>query len=292
MKPAYLVLALAGIFALCFPATSHCQEPTTAPQSSPSPDRYAGLQKPDKQHYRVEVRFISVSERIYDFLKESARICETPKKAKGPFEGWQKLEPGQEGMVQKSNLNRPGSEFQLAMLNEAQMLPFIHAAQGDTRSNILLAPRLIVPAGETGTVSELTAVRCQKKSRTGENEILEVKEGTEISVRVTPVDQNSQQVDVALDFHELLNRAEIEVLNSGVLSSVPEHQQTSVGCSGIVKNEGQGNPTLVLLPAEFPEATEPAESPIRKVSQKIGLKPVDQPNHALVVCVTVLPANN
>lgn len=279
-----LIIALSG--------ASVAQETIPASEVRTSPDRYAGLQKPDKQHYRVEVRFISVSERIYDFLKESARICETPEKAKGPFEGWQKLEPGQEGKVRKSNLHRPGSEFQLAMLNEAQMLPFIHAAQGDTRSNILLAPRLIIPVAETGTVSDLTAVRCQKKSRTGENEILEVKEGTEISIRVTPVDQASLQVDVALDLHELLDRSEIEVLNSGVLSRVPEHQKTSVGCSGIVKNEGQGNPTLVLLPAEFPETTEPAESPIRKVSQKIGLKPIDHPNHALVVCVTVMPANN
>lgn len=279
-----LIFALSG--------ASVAQETVPASEVRTSPDRYAGLQKPDKQHYRVEVRFISASERIYDFLKESARICETPEKTKGPFEGWQKLEPGHEGMVQKSNLHRPGSEFQLAMLNEAQMLPFIHAAQGDTRSNILLAPKLIIPAGETGTVSDLTTVRCQKKSRTAENEILEVKEGTEISVRVTPVDQTSLQIDVAVDLHELLNLSEIEVLNSGVLSRVPENQQTSVGCSGIVKNEGQGNPTLVLLPAEFPEATEPAESPIRKVSQKIGLKPADQPNHALVVCVTVMPANN
>lgn len=276
-----LIFALSG--------TSVAQEavPTTGIRTSP--DRYAGLQKPDKQHYRVEVRFISVSERIYDFLKESARICTTPKKAEGPFEGWQNLGPGQDGLIQKSNLSRPRSEFQLAMLTEAQMLPFIHAAQGDTRSNILLAPRLIIPAGETGSVSDLTAVRCQKKSRTGENEIVEVKEGTEISVRVTPLDQTSLQIDVAVDLHELLNRSEIEVLNSGVLSRVPEHQQTSVGCSGIVKNEGQGNQTLVLLPAEFPEVREPAESPIRRVSQKIGLKPADQPNNGLVMCVTVVP---
>lgn len=279
-----LIIALSG--------ASVAQETVPANGVQTSPDRYAGLQKPDKQHYRVEVRFISVSERIYDFLKESARICEAPKRAEGPFEGWQKLEPGQEGMVQKSNLRRPGSEFQLAMLNDAQMFPFIHAAEGDPRSSILMAPRLIIPAGETGTVSDLTGVRCQKRSQTGESEIVEVKEGTEISVRVTPQEAAGLQIDVALDLHELLNRSEIEVLNDGVLSRVPEHQKTSVGCSGIVKNEGQGNPTLVLLPAEFPETTEPAESPIRKVSQKIGLKPADPSNRALVVCVTVVPANN
>ncbi len=276
-------------FVLALSAASVAQETAPANGVRTSPDRYAGLQKPDKQHYRVEVRFISVSERIYDFLKESARICKTPKQAEGPFDGWQKLEPGQEGMVQKSNLSRTGSEFQLAMLNEAQMLPFIHAAQGDRRSNILLAPRLIIPAGETGSISDLMGVRCQKKSRTGENEIVEVKEGTEISVRVTPLDQTSMQIDVALDLHELLNRSEIEALDSGILSRVPEHQQTSVGCSGIVKNEGQGNQTLVLLPREFPEVREPAESPIRKVSQKIGLKPAEEPNNVLIVCVSVVP---
>jgi hypothetical protein len=273
-------------------AASLAQESVPTGGIRTSTERYAGLQKPDKANYQVELRFLSVTEGIYGFLKESASICEPPENLRGPFDGWQKLEPGQNGVVHKSSVSNSQSEFQLAMLNDAQMFQLIQSTQGDARCNILMAPKLLLPAGETGSVSDLTGVRCRKKSQTGEDEIVEVKEGTEVSVRVTPLDPTSLQIDVAVDLHELLNRAEIEVLNSGVLSRIPEHQKISVGCSGIVKNDDQGNQTLVLLPAEFPEAKEPVESPIRKVSQKIGLKLADQRNNSLVVCVTVAPVRN
>ncbi|MBL8810430.1 MAG: hypothetical protein JNM43_09670 [Planctomycetaceae bacterium] len=282
-QPARIFLFFTLLTAVC-----QAQESASTSEIRTSPDRYAGLRKPDKANYQVEVRFLSVTERLYDLLKESASVCEPPKNDRGPFDGWQQLEPGQTGVVQASSVSNPQSEFQLAMLSDEQMFQLIQSVQGDTRSNIMMAPRLLLPAGETGSVSDLSGVRCQKKSRTGQHEIVEVKEGTEISVRVTPLDQASAQVDVALDLHEILNREDVDVLDSGVLSRVPKYQTTSTGCSGIVKTDDKRTQSLVLFPAEFPIADEPEESSIQKVSQKIGLKRPEADRTVLVLCVTVV----
>lgn len=283
IQPARTFLFLTLLTAVC-----QAQESASTSEVRTSPDRYAGLQKSDKSDYQVEVRFLSVTERLYDLLKESAPVCEPPKNDRGPFDGWQQLKPGQTGLLQGSSVSSPQSEFQLAMLSDEQMFQLIQSVQGDTRSSVMMAPKLLLPAGETGSVSDLTAVRCQKKSRTGVSEIIEVKEGTAISVRVTPLDQARAQVDVALDLHEILNREDVEMLNSGVLSRVPKHQTTSTGCSGIVKTDDKRTQSLVLFPAEFPKADEPEESSIQKVSQKIGLKRPEADRTVLVLCVTVV----
>jgi len=56
--------AAAMLLTYALSGTSFAQEAAPANAIRTSPDRCAGLQKLDKQHYRIEVRFISVSERI------------------------------------------------------------------------------------------------------------------------------------------------------------------------------------------------------------------------------------
>lgn len=260
------------------------RQPTNRPPQPKAENKESSIAD-DAPQFVFEIRMVSASETLLRPLRKLGEASVPLAETTEPFEGWQPLNPAQAILLRKSGTHiQQTVEPAVIELSDEQINDFVNAAQGDTRSNILLAPKVTVFEGQVGAIADQTKVAFLiHESGSSEPKTCEATEGTQIYVRATSLDEGRVQVDAKIQLRCLPNKTQIPV--GKVLTRAPEQTVSTISVSGVLSGKTLH---IAVIP---PETAAPPEKPsprIRLVSRIIRPgKSESFPPSPLVWLVTV-----
>lgn len=194
----------------------------------------------EQPQFSFTIHLWSASERIIDAVLDcpESRVSESP--VAPPFEGWEP-HAARDTLRIRSFETRVKRAPEMTLgptlieLSAQQLADFTAAAQGDSRSNVITAPKLTVFCEQVGQVQDETKVPFLYEGTDGKRYRSSAIEGTRIFVRATRREDGEIEADAQIELHALPNRHEIPLTNDHVLSRPPEQTVTTMALSGILK---------------------------------------------------------
>ena len=215
----------------------------------------------ERPQFSFTIRLWTASERIIEAVLDPPAIQRNESPVAPPFEGW---EPHSAGKTLQIRLFETRVKLApeiaggpaLIELSDQQLADFIDAAQGDSRSNVIMAPKLTVFCEQVGQVQDETKVPFLYKGADGKQHRSSTIEGTRIFVRTTRCEDGEIEADAQIELHALPNRHEIPLTEDHVLSRPPEQTVTTMGLSGILKKQQLHLAMISPEPTAEPELSE------------------------------------
>ncbi len=241
---------------------------------------------PDPPQFVFEIRLTSASERAIQAVLSPPLITEDVTPVALPFETWEPHDSGKKLQLRSFETRvKLAPEISggpsLMELSDKQMFDFIQALQGDSRSNIMSAPKLTVFCEQVGQVHDESKVTFHFTNAKGEARRSTAVEGTRMFVRATRRDDGEIEANAQIELHALPNRNDIPLSDDEALSRPPEQTVTTMALSGILKGE-----TLHMAMIPSPSAPEPEKR--ESLIQRAGFfKKNQQPATRTVALVTV-----
>lgn len=215
----------------------------------------------ERPQFSFTIRLWTASERIIEAVLDPPAIQRDESPVAPPFEGW---EPHSAGKTLQIRLFETRVKLApeiaggpaLIELSDQQLADFIDAAQGDSRSNVITAPKLTVFCEQVGQVQDESKVPFLYKGTDGKQYRSSAIEGTRIFVRTTRREDGEIEADAQIELHALPNRHEIPLTEDHVLSRPPEQTVTTMGLSGILKKQQLHLAMISPEPTAEPELSE------------------------------------
>ncbi len=238
---------------------------------------------PSTDCYQFNIRLLSVPEALIAPLRSGKPNRIAPR---DPFAQVRDAAP-EEGIIllRSETIVRKPQEQELVLLNEAQMTRLMRDVQSESPEQgggrVMLAPTVLVPEGETGTVTS----GGEFFWHTSETEVSDepVFEGTQISVRARGGDGRGIPVDVRVQLSQLMDLKEIPLAADGVLKWRPEEQVFVLEFSALMTTE---RPHVAVLPSGTTLPDRKSGSRISLVSRLV--KGAEEPSRLSVWVISCL----
>ena len=223
----------------------------------------------DEPQFTFEIRLVTAPERLVDKFFDLSEVMLMESPPVHPFEDWKPLDSRTPIDIRSFETRvKPAFELshgpRLIELADAQVREFIEAAQGDSRSNILFAPKLTVFAEQVGAMQDESKVNFLfSDAKSGKKGRSTAVEGTRIFVRATRRENGDMDANARIELHALPNRHEIPLTDDGMLSRRPEQTVTTMDVAGILRGETLH---MAMMPPEPLSEPEKPESFIQRAS--------------------------
>ena len=196
----------------------------------------------ERPQFSFTIRLWTASERIIEAVLDPPAIQRNESPVAPPFEGWEPHSAGNTLQIRSFETRiKLAPEIAdgpaLIELSDQQLADFTDAAQGDSRSNVITAPKLTVFCEQVGQVQDETKVPFLYKGADGKQHRSSTIEGTRIFVRTTRREDGEIEADAQIELHALPNRHEIPLTEDHLLSRPPEQTVTTMALSGILKKQ-------------------------------------------------------
>jgi|GEM_PF-1695436 len=215
----------------------------------------------EQPQFSFTIRLWTASERIIEAVLDPPVIQLDESPVAPPFEGWEPHSAGKTLQIRSFETRlKLAPEIAggpaLIELSDQQLADFIDAAQGDSRSNVITAPKLTVFCEQVGQVQDESKVPFLYKGTDGKQYRSSAIEGTRIFVRTTRREDGEIEADAQIELHALPNRHEIPLTEDHVLSRPPEQTVTTMALSGILKKQQLHLAMISPEPTAEPELSE------------------------------------
>jgi hypothetical protein len=215
----------------------------------------------EQPQFSFTIHLWTASERIIEAVLAPPSIQMDESPVAPPFEGWQPHSTGKTLLIRSFETRvKLAPEITggpaLIELSDQQLADFIDAAQRDSRSNVITAPKLTVFCEQVGQVQDESKVPFLYKGTDGKQYRSSAIEGTRIFVRTTRREDGEIEADAQIELHALPNRHEIPLTEDHVLSRPPEQTVTTMALSGILKKQQLHLAMISPKPTAEPELSE------------------------------------
>ena len=215
----------------------------------------------EQPQFSFTIRLWTASERIIEAVLDPPAIQLDESPVAPPFEDWEPHSAGNPLQIRSFETRvKLAPEIAggpaLIELSDQQLADFTDAAQGDSRSNVITAPKLTVFCEQVGQVQDETKVPFFYKGADGKQHRSSAIEGTRIFVRTTRREDGEIEANAQIELHALPNRYEIPLTEDHVLSRPPEQTVTTMALSGILKTQQLHLAMISPEPNAEPEQSE------------------------------------
>ncbi len=240
----------------------------------------------DPEQFTFEIRFISAAELIIEQIpKECLTEISTPK-PREPFEDWDQQKSfdrvGADSVLigQPTCQIRPTEITRVATLDDDQMIRFLQSAQGDSRSNIMSAPKVTVYRDQVGTIEAGARIPVQPVEGDSTAAKCELLNGTQVHVRVTSREDGAFWADSEILLHSIERAQQMDQSEQG--PKPPTRQLTDTYRLSHQVNDGKR--TVVIIPPASLPAEEPPKPKIRLAGFR---KPAPAQPRRMLIAITV-----
>ena len=215
----------------------------------------------ERPQFSFTIRLWTASERIIEAVLDPPAIQRNESPVAPPFEGWEPHSAGNTLQIRSFETRvklapKIADGPALIELSDQQLADFTDAAQGDSRSNVIMAPKLTVFCEQVGQVQDETKVPFLYKGADGKQHRSSTIEGTRIFVRTTRCEDGELYDKCRSACHY-----EIPLTEDHLLSRPPEQTVTTMALSGILKKQQLH---LAMISPEPTAGSEQAESLIQR----------------------------
>jgi hypothetical protein len=204
----------------------------------------------DDQQFAFEIRFLMAAEQVIDQIPEECLTEISKPEAGRPFENWNQMttldKVGNGALLigEPTVQIRPTEATRVAVLRDDQIRQLIQSAQGDSRSNIMQAPKVTVFRDQVATIEDLTSTPVQPIDGTSASSKDKLLNGTQIHVRVTADKNGTLWADSEILLYSESTASHVR--NPDNAPKTPVHQLTST--FRVSQAIGDGTNSVVIVP--------------------------------------------